>query len=622
ILASAVRPQARCACNRLPRTNGFVMADSAGCIRPISAASRPLSALFWTALLLLGWCAYLPGAQAADNLEVEISGVEDQLLDNVRVFLSIVRENESTEKNIPDQKVRALYRQAPSEIKQALQPFGYYQPAIDASLEKKDGVWHARFKIDKGPPTRIRKVEISVTGEGRNASALRKALKSADISTGQILQQQKYSSLKQSLLNTAYEIGYIDAKYSRSQILVNPVNRSAEIYLILDTGPRYYFGKITIEQDILDPDFVKKFVQIKRSDPFETSKLLHLQFALTDSGYFDQVELQANRNAAENQHVPVIVHTTPAKSQRYLASIGYGTDTGPRLRLGIQFPRVTRTGHKFRTDLELSFIKSSLSSQYQIPIGDIASEYLGFAANIERAKIGDATATQYGIGGSLNQNWLGGRRRLSLDFRHEQFSFGSNPSQTSDLLIPGITYSRKVADNPLFTRKGYSVLLDVHGAAQPVLADTSFLQVRASARAVAPWAQRGRLLLRADYGATATSGFSKLPPSQRFFAGGAQSVRGYSYQSLSPENAEGDRIGGRYLLVGSIEADYLLIGNFGAAVFFDAGNATLDPSPNLKEGAGIGLRYRSPVGMVRLDFAHPLTNHELFRIHFSIGPDI
>ncbi|MDN5850137.1 MAG: BamA/TamA family outer membrane protein, partial [Nitrococcus sp.] len=190
------------------------------------------------------------------------------------------------------------------------------------------------------------------------------------------------------------------------------------------------------------------------------------------------------------------------------------------------------------------------------------------------------------------------------------------------LVIPGITYSRQVADDPLFTRKGYSWSLDVRGASQPVLSSTNFLQARLNGRAVLPWAARGRLLLSADYGATATTDFSKLPPSQRFYAGGARSVRGYAFRSLSPTNADGNDIGGRFLLVGSIEADYLFVGNFGAAVFFDAGDATLDPSLSLKKDVGIGLRYRSPVGMVRLDFARPLDGGKPFRIQFSIGPDI
>ncbi|MDN5872582.1 MAG: BamA/TamA family outer membrane protein, partial [Nitrococcus sp.] len=439
---------------------------------------------------------------------------------------------------------------------------------------------------------------------------------------GQILRQQKYSTLKENLLDAAYAIGYIDASYIRSQILVKPAQRSAEIYLILDTGPRYYFGDVTIEQNILDPRFIDKFAQVKRGTPFQTSKLLDLQIALTNSGYFKQIELQANRKKAKNRHVPVTVKTTPEESQKYRVSLGYGTNTGPRLGLGVEFPRVTRSGHSFRTDLELSLITARLGSQYKIPIGDVASEYLDFTATVGRLIIADATSRQYVIGSSLNQNWLGGRRRLWLELRRERYFFGNGPSQTSHLLSPGITYSRQVADDPLFTRKGYSWSLDVRGAAQRVLSSTSFLQATLSGRAVVPWAARGRLLLRADYGATAVTDFSKLPPSQRFYAGGAQSVRGYAFRTLSPTNADGKDIGGRYLLVGSIEADYLFIGDFGAAVFFDAGDAALDPTPSLKKGVGIGLRYRSPVGMVRLDFARPLDGRDPFRIHFSIGPDI
>jgi translocation and assembly module TamA len=140
---------------------------------------------------------------------------------------------------------------------------------------------------------------------------------------------------------------------------------------------------------------------------------------------------------------------------------------------------------------------------------------------------------------------------------------------------------------------------------------------------VLPLTQRSRLLLRGKLGVIQAAAFSDLPPSQRFFAGGDQSVRGYGYQELGPENSAGDVIGGQYLTVASIEADYLLYGNFGVAAFFDAGNAGDSFLPSLKKGVGIGLRYRSPVGMIRLDFAHPLDDPDNdFRIHISIGSDL
>jgi translocation and assembly module TamA len=155
------------------------------------------------------------------------------------------------------------------------------------------------------------------------------------------------------------------------------------------------------------------------------------------------------------------------------------------------------------------------------------------------------------------------------------------------------------------------------------LTEATFLYTSISARSVWPLTERSRLLVRGELGAIQTTTFSDLPPSQRFFAGGDQSVRGYGYQELSPENSDGDAIGGQYLTVASIEADYLIYKNFGMATFIDVGNAGEDVFTSLKTGIGIGLRYRSPVGMIRFDVARPLDDEaDSFRLHISIGADL
>jgi translocation and assembly module TamA len=165
--------------------------------------------------------------------------------------------------------------------------------------------------------------------------------------------------------------------------------------------------------------------------------------------------------------------------------------------------------------------------------------------------------------------------------------------------------------------------LDIHGGVKSPLTETTFLHSSISARAVLPLAQRGRLLLRGELGTIQSETFSDLPPSQRFFAGGDQSVRGYGFQKLSPKNSDGDAIGGEHLTVASVEADYLVYKNFGVATFFDIGNAGNKILADLKKGAGVGLRYRSPVGMIRLDVARPLDDSpDSFRVHISIGADL
>ena len=128
---------------------------------------------------------------------------------------------------------------------------------------------------------------------------------------------------------------------------------------------------------------------------------------------------------------------------------------------------------------------------------------------------------------------------------------------------------------------------------------------------------------RCEFGATTTDVFDALPPSLRFFAGGAQSVRGYGYKDLSPTDLDGNRTGGKYLAAVSAEVDYMVYNNIGVALFVDAGDATRQPLQSLKVGAGLGFRYRSPVGMLRIDLAHPFDDPDNdFRVHLSFGIDL
>lgn len=590
--------------------------------------------------LLLCFCIVAAvHAQQPLKVEVRISGIEGELRQNARAFLGIVEAGEEEETGlltrinpfaeepaekpeITDEDVRRLHRRAPGEIRQALQPYGYYDPRIQSSLEQTDSGWIARYEVDPGPPTRLEKVEIDVRGEGRDEPAIKEVLSGIKISEGQTLNHNQYESAKRALFDAAYKGGYLDARYARSEIRVNPEQRRAEIALLLETGPRFYFGPIEIDQDILRPSFVQRFVDIEPGSPFDTDKLLDLQFKLNDSDYFSRVEMQVHRDQAEDHRVPVTVRTEPLKSQRYTVGAGLGTDTGPRVRLGGELRRINRRGHQFRTDLLVSAVKRSLSAQYLIPFKNIATDRYAFTATAQQEELGDADTDQFIIGASRNEGWLGFRRRLYLEFHRENFDFDPGPRQQSDLLFPGINLTRQVADDELFARRGYSVTVDVHGGAEALLSETSFGRADLDSRAVWPWSDRGRLLLHGHTGAVWTDSFSDLPPSQRFFAGGDRSVRGYSFQSIGPQDAAGNTIGGEYLVLGSVEADYLFYRDYGAALFFDAGDA-FSESPDLQKSAGIGLRWRSPVGMVRLDFAHPFDDPDSdFRFHLSIGPDL
>jgi translocation and assembly module TamA len=587
-------------------------------------------------LFLLIFClVWLSDADAGPAVEVEITGIDGELLNNVREQLDIAQlvekptliplpsVEEEPEDEVSDSGVRRVHRLANRQIRQALQPFGYYDPQIKSSLRKTEEGWFARYEIEPGPPTLVATIDIEVQGDGKEDEGIQRVVESTMLKTGQRLQHSHYENTKAGLLKAALKAGYLDAGYVKSELRVFPSQHRSEITLIVDTGPRYYFGDVQVEQDILDPDFVAKFVKIEPGEPFDTERLLTLQLALSDSGYFARVEVEIKREAAQDFHIPIVIRTSPAKKRRYGIGLGFGTDTGPRVKLATEQRRINRRGHSIISDILLSQIKQSIGTQYRVPIGNVTSDRLVYSASATSETVADdGDSDRFTLGVSRNESWRQFERRLYVRFEREDFSLGED-DDTVKYVIPGATLSQLKADNVLFPRRGYSWSVDLRGAAALLISETSFTRTEASGRIVYPLGERGRFLFRLQLGATGVEDFAELPSSERFFAGGDQSVRGYGYQKLGPTDDSGENIGGRYLAVGSAEADYLFWKKFGAAVFVDAGNADDEFPPDPQIGAGIGLRWRSPVGMLRVDLAHPFSDSDDdLRIHISIGPDL
>lgn len=594
--------------------------------RELSAGTRWRLGSYLT-LWLLALCVMPQSAWAKGAVSVAIEGVQGALADNVRAFLSLA--NQDVKSNDAD-TVQRLYQRAPTEIRDALQPYGYYQPSIESHLKRDGDHWQATFHIDRGPPTTIRKLEVKVVGPGRNDARFKKVLSRNKMKVGERLIQSQYKSLKAALRQAAYNGGFVQSHFKQSTIRVYPKQRRAEVALVLETGPYYYFGQTTIHQKILNPKFVARYVPFQPGDRFDPSKLLDLQFALSGTDYFKNVEVNVEKNQAKPVpgsggnavRVPISVDTTPEQPQKYTAGIGYGTDTGPRVRGSISLRRVNREGHSFETSLYLSQIAKQITARYKIPVRDVRTDNLAFSGSYIDKKYGDGRSRREQTDATLNTLWHDWHRALYLKFDREHYEF-SGQSQFAYELAPGVTLSRTVADNLTRPRRGWSASLDVHGANSAVASSLTYLQEEVTGHGVLPLGSRARLLLRTDAGFTQFAALNSLPASERFFAGGSRSVRGYAYESLGERNASGDVIGGRYLLVGSAEVDYRVYGNWGVAAFFDAGNASNNFPPTMKKGVGVGLRYASPVGMIRVDLAHPLDPPRVpVRLHISIGPDL
>ena len=563
--------------------------------------------------------AALAPAPAWAGLTVRVEGVEGAERQNVEARLSMYAyaEGDSTD----EAQIRRLHRQAEDEIRSALQAFGHYSPVIRASLrgEGDPPDFVAEYRIDAGPPTRLARVAVSLSGEGSEFPALKEALARSTLHPGEPLRHADYESTKSGLARAAYLNGFLDAKFTQHELRVDAAQATADVLLSLDTGPRYFFGEVSVEQQGLDPQFVARYVPIQPGDPFEPDKLLQAQFALSDLGYFGSVEVQPHREQEHDRRIPVTIGTTPRPPHKYDIGTGYGTDTGARMTLGAEFRQLNDRGHKLRTDLRVSEVKNSVGLDYRIPLGTRAGESLGFATAYTDEKIADGFSRRYDFAVTLSRTPGKWQRQLYLKHTWEKSYVPETGLDATKLLLPGMTLSRGEMDDPIHARLGWAIFLDGHFGSEAVVSDVTFAQGKALLRGVVPFGERVRLLGRAELGGTLIDEFRTLPASQRFFAGGDQSVRGYAYQSLAPHDAANKVIGGKFLTTYSAEAEYRIHGNWGAAVFLDAGNADDTPWPKLYKGIGTGVRYRAPVGTVQIDLAHPLDgDRKGVRPHLSI----
>lgn len=587
--------------------------------------SRSVACVYWAKPgwfrplggLLLAIAAALAPVDTVDAaLKVQISGVTGSVRDNVEARLSLLRAVKESE---PDPAMlRRLHRRAEGEIREALQAMGYYNPQISTDLQGEPPSWRSVIQIQLGPATRIRRLDILIEGEGADFAPLQRTRRELPLKVDQILRHAQYEAAKSTLLQAAYRGGYLDAELSRRWLLIDPKTDSADIELTLTTGPRYTFGPLTLEQDILDEDFLRRYIDIDPGTAFDPSRLNQARFALTDLGYFSALEVQARRADAEDGAIPVLIRGEAAPAARYRIGAGYGTDTGARLGLGADFRRLNRKGHRLESDLRFSEVADRLQANYRIPLGSTIGEQLSFSAEYADEIVADLDTRRLAVGTALDRRPGDWERKVYLRFEREDFS-SQTETGSSKLLIPGLSLSRTRIDDPVRARQGWSVFGDVHGAARGILSDNGFLQGRVQARIVWPLGERSRLLLRGEAGGTLVEEFSQLPPSQRFFAGGDQSIRGYAYQSVGPRNEAGEVIGGEYLRTASIEVETRLVGNWGAAVFMDAGGADNDPNTPIRRSIGTGARWIAPIGTLQVDLAHPLDGDRRgVRLHIGI----
>jgi len=568
------------------------------------------------ALLLAGlaWAT----ATAAAEPKVVIQGVKGALRDNLLAGLSLSREPCDS----PRWRLQRLLAQADGELERSARALGYYHIQLDKKLESTKDCWKASFDIRPGDPVRVESVDLRIEGEAKDDPAFAKAVAGAEIRAGTILDHGRYTALKQRISDQALERGYFDGAFTLAELKVDPAVDKAWIRLHFDSKTRYRIGRIELHQDTYDPALVQRLITLAPDDFYSTAAVAKLQRSLSDSGYFARVDVSPLIEQAKDGRVDLDVTLEPRKRLAYGVGIGAATDTGPRLTTTFENRRINPQGHRLNAHTRISPANSSLSSEYIIPLGRPHTRELRLGASLTREDTESALSDAL----SLQARWIGERNGWSETRGVEWLwdkSTVAHETHRVGLLIPAIGWTRTKSDDPIRPTRGWRLALELKATPQLLLSDLSFAQVHGSGKWISPLG-KGRLITRGELGATEASDFTRLPASLRFFAGGDQSVRGYAFKSLGPKNADDDLVGGRYLATGSLEYEHPIVGKWSAAAFVDTGNAFNSLSDPLKHSVGAGLRWQSPVGPIRIDLAFPLgdTEADLFRIHFSMGPEL
>jgi len=566
--------------------------------------------------LLLG-CALL--VQAAPRVKVTLEGLDREQKKNVLAFLTIEQQRKADD--LTDRRIRRYHGRATAEIRLALQPYGYYQPVIEADLQQDGDNWSARYEIAPGPPVIVSLLDVQLDGAGADDPAILKITESLPVKVDAPLIHAEYEQAKTLLRATAVDNGYRDAHYQKSQVRVLQSANQAEVILHLDTGDKAFFGAVSFSGANIMDERLRHYIPFATGDVWSTQQLLKFQRGLTDSGYFSSVEITPQPEKAIDNQVPLQVDLLPHKLQRYSVGLGFSTNLGITGSVNWKHRRLNRQGHRLTAEASVSPVRQDISSTYSIPLSKPRTDVLEFSAIYRNEDTADVKTEISELRASRSIKRGDWREVISLGYKHEEDDLADR-NGTSNILIPKGAWSLVKADNRLHSSNGFRIDLETSGSVEALLSDTTFLQGIVRGKWVRSLGDRGRLIMRGDIGATATDNFSDLPASNRFFTGGDSSVRGYEYKSLGPLDENGELIGGKYLLVGSVEYDYNVAGKWYVAAFYDVGNTYNETPDEIFSGAGIGIRWASPVGMVRVDVANAISDKDHpWRLHITFGPD-
>ncbi len=569
---------------------------------------------------MLRFCLYcllcLPLVARADW---QIQAEPSRLTEEVRLALTPLGE-------VPDQESAAALAEyansARERVAETLTALGYYAPDISLDLNTS----RPRINVQAGAAVTLQGLEVQVMGD--ISDDRRFNLPDFPITRGQPFVHADYEGFKQAIADRALERGYFDSRWLVHRVELNLQALSADVYLAFESGPRYHYGEISFQEidgsplTALNRQQLERLIPFKTGEPVVSRDLFSLQNNLIQTSYFRDVQVSFRRDQAQGLAVPVDVIVDSRLPSRISLGAGFTTDVGPRVLAEWQRHLFNEKGHGIEVKSEFSMVRQSGEVRYRVPWKHPLEDRLEFAVGALQDVIDNTETLQTIV--SMQRVIAprhGWQQTYGIRVVDERFERDSGEKGVETLVAPYLAYSRLRSSGGVDPSRGSRLLFQAETANKAFLSTVDYVSVRAGVRWLNTLNDKHMLLVRADAGAIFSPDFDRVPPSVRFYAGGDNSVRGFDFRSISPRNAAGDTVGGQYLLTGSLEYNWRWRPTWRPAVFIDVGDAftdTKDVTPAI--GVGVGMRWVSPVGPVRIDLASAVSEPDNpLRIHLTLG---
>lgn len=562
----------------------------------------------------------VPASAVALGIELAIVGLNTELEKAVREHLTL---QSYLTRDPTNAQIERLIAQSEGEIRETLETFGYYAASVASRVTAEGDLRRVTLDVTMGPPVLVESASVEIAGAARDLDSVRSAAAAFRPRVGERFDHVLYESSKARIQKALVDVGFLDAQLRTHEVQLTAESRTATISLAWDSGERHRFGAAAFSTTHLDPEVMDRFLPWRAGDYYSSEKLLQLQQRLIDADYFSLVSVEPRRERETNNEIPVDIELLPAKQTVYTGSLYGSTDTGAGVQGGFKRRWLNPAGHKLNASVDYAQLKQEVVLGYTIPLRgqdfrslSTAGSYKWEVTDSSESKTAQLTTKEV-------RQWHGWTRSVGLTLLGGDFEIGSERGDSVLLYAEG-TVSKSDSDNPAFPRRGQSLVVGARLASESLLSDTGFVQIGMRAKRVDAIGSLGRLISRLTLGAMAVDDFDELPPELRFFAGGDRSIRGFDYESVGSTNEVGDVIGGTYLIVGSVEYERYFGKDWGLAAFVDAGDAFLKDEFDANIGVGMGLRWRSPVGVVRIDVGVPVQSklESGARLHVVIGPDL